>query len=153
MYAALATAVISLCFHRQLNISGLGIKYQRCMIFNTKKVFEHLREIRAYGMHGTGPTRWSSWWTPRPTDLQVEHTVTEQLIDNDLVREQIRIAEGHALDLGSHAWQGVRLANVLISKPTEAALPELRQDEEHLHTQHALGCKIRPDHIIISPHG
>ena len=33
------------------------------------------------------------------TRLQVEHTITEALTLIDIVREQIRIAEGHVLDI------------------------------------------------------
>jgi pyruvate carboxylase subunit A len=39
------------------------------------------------------------WFLEINTRLQVEHTVTEELVNIDLVREQIRIAEGHVLDI------------------------------------------------------
>lgn len=39
------------------------------------------------------------WFLEINTRLQVEHTVTEELVNIDLVREQIRIAEGHAMDI------------------------------------------------------
>lgn len=39
------------------------------------------------------------WFMEVNTRLQVEHTITEALTLIDIVREQIRIAEGHALDI------------------------------------------------------
>lgn len=39
------------------------------------------------------------WFMEMNTRLQVEHTVTEELTGIDIVREQIRIAEGHRLDI------------------------------------------------------
>ena len=39
------------------------------------------------------------WFMEVNTRLQVEHTVTEELTGVDVVREQIRIAEGHAIDI------------------------------------------------------
>jgi len=39
------------------------------------------------------------WFMEVNTRLQVEHTVTEELTGVDIVREQIRIAEGHEIDI------------------------------------------------------
>ena len=39
------------------------------------------------------------WFMEMNTRLQVEHTVTEELTGIDIVRQQIRIAEGHTLDI------------------------------------------------------
>ncbi|MDD5712050.1 MAG: biotin carboxylase N-terminal domain-containing protein [Smithellaceae bacterium] len=39
------------------------------------------------------------WFMEMNTRLQVEHTVTEELTGVDIVREQIRIAEGNAIDI------------------------------------------------------
>jgi acetyl/propionyl-CoA carboxylase alpha subunit len=39
------------------------------------------------------------WFMEMNTRLQVEHTVTEELVNVDLVREQIKIAEGRPLDI------------------------------------------------------
>ncbi len=39
------------------------------------------------------------WFMEMNTRLQVEHTVTEELTGVDIVREQIRIAEGHKLNI------------------------------------------------------
>jgi acetyl/propionyl-CoA carboxylase alpha subunit len=39
------------------------------------------------------------WFMEMNTRLQVEHTVTEELVNVDLVREQIKIAEGKPLDI------------------------------------------------------
>jgi pyruvate carboxylase subunit A len=39
------------------------------------------------------------WFMEMNTRLQVEHTVTEELTGVDIVRQQIRIAEGHVLDI------------------------------------------------------
>ncbi|HOI74884.1 MAG TPA: biotin carboxylase N-terminal domain-containing protein [Syntrophales bacterium] len=39
------------------------------------------------------------WFMEMNTRLQVEHTVTEELSGVDIVREQIRIAEGHVLSI------------------------------------------------------
>ncbi|MBN1662284.1 MAG: ATP-grasp domain-containing protein [Deltaproteobacteria bacterium] len=39
------------------------------------------------------------WFMEMNTRLQVEHTVTEELTGVDIVRQQIKIAEGHALDI------------------------------------------------------
>jgi pyruvate carboxylase subunit A len=39
------------------------------------------------------------WFLEINTRLQVEHTVTEELVNIDLVREQIRIAEGRVMDI------------------------------------------------------
>ncbi|MBN2283217.1 MAG: ATP-grasp domain-containing protein [Deltaproteobacteria bacterium] len=39
------------------------------------------------------------WFMEMNTRLQVEHTVTEMLTGVDIVREQIRIAEGHRLEI------------------------------------------------------
>ncbi len=39
------------------------------------------------------------WFLEVNTRLQVEHTVTEELTGVDIVRQQIRIAEGHVLDI------------------------------------------------------
>jgi len=40
------------------------------------------------------------WFLEVNTRLQVEHPITEEITDKDLVREQIRIAEGHPLEFG-----------------------------------------------------
>ncbi|MGD0275555.1 MAG: biotin carboxylase N-terminal domain-containing protein [Syntrophales bacterium] len=39
------------------------------------------------------------WFMEVNTRLQVEHTVTEELTGVDIVREQIRVAEGHTIDI------------------------------------------------------
>jgi pyruvate carboxylase subunit A len=39
------------------------------------------------------------WFMEMNTRLQVEHTVTEELVNVDIVREQIRIAEGRSLNI------------------------------------------------------
>lgn len=39
------------------------------------------------------------WFMEMNTRLQVEHTVTEELVNIDLIREQIRIAEGKRLEI------------------------------------------------------
>jgi len=39
------------------------------------------------------------WFMEMNTRLQVEHTVTEELVNIDLIREQIKIAEGHKLEI------------------------------------------------------
>lgn len=39
------------------------------------------------------------WFVEINTRLQVEHAVTEELLNIDIVREQIRIAEGHTLNI------------------------------------------------------
>ena len=40
------------------------------------------------------------WFLEVNTRLQVEHPITEEITNTDLVREQIRIAEGHPLEFG-----------------------------------------------------
>ena len=42
------------------------------------------------------------WFMEMNTRLQVEHTVTEELTGIDIVREQIRIAEGQVLNIPDH---------------------------------------------------
>lgn len=45
------------------------------------------------------PTTHKFWFIAMNTRLQVEHTVTEELTNVDIVREQIRIAEGEPLEI------------------------------------------------------
>jgi len=44
------------------------------------------------------------WFMEVNTRLQVEHTVTEELTNVDIVREQILIAEGAALDIAAEKF-------------------------------------------------
>jgi acetyl-CoA carboxylase biotin carboxylase subunit len=45
------------------------------------------------------------WFMEVNTRIQVEHTVTEELTGVDIVREQIRIAEGHEIDIPAERVQ------------------------------------------------
>ena len=66
------------------------------------------------------------WFLEVNTRLQVEHPVTEAVTGIDLVREQLRIAEGHALGFGQHEirFEGAAVeARLYAENPARNFLP------------------------------
>ena len=61
------------------------------------------------------------------TRLQVEHTVTEELTGVDIVREQIRIAEGHVLSIPAdrvRLWGKAVQVRINAEDPKNNFMPE-----------------------------
>lgn len=105
---------------------------------------------KACNYHGAGTVEFlvdenlNFYFLEMNTRLQVEHPVTEQITGIDLVKEQIRVAEGHLLsfsqeDLKIHG-HSIEL-RVCAEDPANNFLPDLGKLETYLRPQ-GLGVRV-----------
>lgn len=105
---------------------------------------------KACNYHGAGTVEFlvdehlNFYFLEMNTRLQVEHPVTEQITGIDLVKEQIRVAEGHPLsfsqeDLKIHG-HSIEL-RVCAEDPTNNFLPDLGKLETYIRPQ-GLGVRV-----------
>ncbi len=105
---------------------------------------------KACNYHGAGTVEFlvdedlNFYFLEMNTRLQVEHPVTEQITGIDLVKEQIRVAEGHPLsftqdDLKIHG-HSIEL-RVCAEDPTNNFLPDLGKLETYIRPQ-GLGIRV-----------
>ncbi len=85
------------------------------------------------------------WFMEMNTRLQVEHTVTEELTGVDIVRQQIRIAEGNVLDIPANRVQMLGKAvqvRINAEDPKNNFMPEGGKTLEVYHSPGGPGVRL-----------